>query len=131
MTVGRRSYWPKAPGWLHGRVYRDVDQVDQQIERGYSKPVWAVLWAEAEQIRYAEYVPDGTTRPQHSVTLYEVRFRRLGAEPESLYIIDAHVWLRLDGSASTAFFQTTSYGRRGDAQVHFERLAARLPAAVK
>lgn len=133
MTIGTRVYWPKAPGWLHGRVYGDVDQPDGQVERGYRKPVWSVQWAETERHQRTVVTVPGQTKGQIEVELWEVRFKLMGwrRSSESLYVVDSTVWLRLDNTTGTAFFQTMSFGRLHDAEAHYDRLRTRLPTAVK
>lgn len=123
--VGKRTYWPQAPGWLSRRVWGDVDVPDPVIETHYAKPSWTVRWAEADRLREAQ---GGTT----TIELWEIRFQRFGwkREIETLYVVDATAWLMLDSKTSTAFFQTMSFWRSITAVHHYERLVARLPEAV-
>lgn len=118
---GPRIPWPAAPFWLRRRIELDVDQVEHGIPRGH---LWRVTWAEAESLH-------AWKGPVVELELIQVNYRVAGVPGIfARYVVDSTVWVSLDSLTSSAFFQVISFGNRADAQLHYDRLKARLPKAL-
>lgn len=122
---GQRRYW--LPGWwLNNRLVKDVDAADTVIQgdlEGMHR--LPIMWAEAEMIDSADTL-------HGSVELWEFRYKRWGFNRpvHRAYVTDAAVWLQVDSTRQTAFWQAMSWWRRPDAVQHVDLLRkafARMP----